>query len=475
MIFNGIDLSPYLRIKEIHGRGISPSELTLIDVPAMDGAYYSQKRRPSRVIEIEADIRASNREELRTKLDQLNAILDVDQPVPIVFPDEPDMIYYGIPESTGEGNEYTFLHQGQLTIICPDPYKYGDEVIVEFPSDTVIVENPGTAPSEPIFELTATKQTTFAMVTNGEQYMAIGRPEDAIDVPASDREVVLNDDASSLVGWSAYTSGSTLYNLGIVGGKMGVYNGFAFYAEEYGENPNGWVGPAIRRSLPEQLQDFMITIDIEMRNLGGGVGRIVLFGMDANDDLVFTMGMMDSTATYANNRALFGVGPNNYTWINYQGDNNRVVWNDARLQLRIQRKGQVYEGWIAEKLDPEGKRLTGRHWDSYHDTANQFQEPLAQIGIYIAKAKHYDTFPMRFHGLTAWELFNLEDYQIPYIAEEGDLITFDHVNREALINGYPVQFDFGGDFFELYRGDNSIVVLPENTFGTTLSFRPRYR
>src|SRR5690606_27137777 len=349
------------------------------------------------------------------------------------------------------------------------------EVIVEFTSDTAIVENPGTAPSEPVFELTATKQTTFAMVTNGEQYMAIGRPEDAIDVPASDREVALSDDASSLVGWSAYTSGSTLYNLGIVGGQMGVYNGFAFYAEEFGENPNGWVGPAIRRSLPEQLQDFMITIDIEMRNLGGGVGRIVLFGMDANDDLVFTMGMMDSTATYANNRALFGVGPNNYTWINYQGDNNRVVWNDARLQLRIQRKGQVYEGWIAEKLDPEGKRLTGRHWDSYHDTANQFQEPLAQIGIYIAKAKHYDTFPMRFHGLTAWKLFNLEDYQIPYIAEEGDLITFDHVNREALINGYPVQFDFGGDFFELYRGDNSIVVLPENTFDTTTRFRPRYR
>jgi len=52
MIFNGIDLSPYLRIKEIHGRGISPSELTLIDVPAMDGAYYSQKRRPPRVIEL---------------------------------------------------------------------------------------------------------------------------------------------------------------------------------------------------------------------------------------------------------------------------------------------------------------------------------------------------------------------------------------------------------------------------------------
>src|SRR5690554_5887834 len=244
MIFNGIDLTPYLRIKTIHGRGLSPNELTMIEIPGMDGAYFSEKRIPARVLEIEADIRAGNRKDLREKLDQLNGILSVNKPVPITFPDEPNVIYYSIPETTKEDNEYTFLHQGILTIVCPDPYKYGKELQVDFPSDSVVIENPGTAEADPIFELTAKEPTTFAMVTNGEQYMAIGRPESVEDIPTSDRETILSDDASSLVGWSAYPGGTTLYNLGIVGGQMGVYNGYAFYAEEYGSNPNGWVGPA---------------------------------------------------------------------------------------------------------------------------------------------------------------------------------------------------------------------------------------
>src|SRR5690606_33120615 len=180
-------------------------------VPAIDGAYYSQKRRPPRVIEIEADIRASNREELRTKLDQLNAILDVDQPVPIVFPDEPDMIYYGIPESTGEGNEYTFLHQGQLTIICPDPYKYGDEVIVEFPSDVVTVTNEGTTEADPVFDLEVLEPVTFAMIQNqDEDYMMIGRPVDVEDVVYTRLSTILNDNCSSLVGWTHLPDGATL-------------------------------------------------------------------------------------------------------------------------------------------------------------------------------------------------------------------------------------------------------------------------
>ena len=87
MIFNGIDLTPYLRIKTIRGRGLSPNELTMIEIPGMDGAYFSEKRIPARVLEIEADIRAGNRKDLREKLDQLNGILSVNKPVPITFPD----------------------------------------------------------------------------------------------------------------------------------------------------------------------------------------------------------------------------------------------------------------------------------------------------------------------------------------------------------------------------------------------------
>src|SRR5699024_5611353 len=43
------------------------------------------------------------------------------------FPDEPDRTYYGSPGQSDQGEEYPFLHQGTMTITCPDPDKFGDE------------------------------------------------------------------------------------------------------------------------------------------------------------------------------------------------------------------------------------------------------------------------------------------------------------------------------------------------------------
>ena len=474
MIFNGIDLSPYLRIKEIHGRGISPSELTLIDVPAMDGAYYSQKRRPPRVIEIEADIRASNREELRTKLDQLNAILDVDQPVPIVFPDEPDMIYYGIPESTGEGNEYTFLHQGQLTIICPDPYKYGDEVIVEFPSDVVTVTNEGTTEADPVFELEVLEPVTFAMIQNqDEDYMMIGRPVDVEDVVYTRLSTILNDNCSSLVGWTHLPDGATL-DTGIVGGTMTVRGGYAFTPESYGTNPNGWVGPAIRRSLSEQVQDFRCEIRIGAFNTYGEVGSIELHLLDENDNTVAVMAMRDST-TREENRAVIQLGQegNRYFLLNYNGG-YRATWNDFSGVIRLEREGNAFQARVAMVDSDTGMHYRRHNTPVFYDTLGNYQAPIAQIVVYIAKAKDYEPYDMLMNNIYVGRIN--QEIGIPYIADEGDVITFDHVNKDILLNGESRKDlkDFGATFFKLKRGDNQLAIHPD-AFNASLRYRTRFK
>lgn len=474
MLFNGIDLSPYLRIKEIHGRGISPSELTLIDVPAMDGAYYSQKRRPPRVIEIEADIRASNREELRTKLDQLNAILDVDQPVPIVFPDEPNMIYYGIPESTGEGNEYTFLHQGQLTIICPDSYKYGDEVIVEFPSDVVTVTNEGTTEADPVFDLEVLEPVTFAMIQNqDEDYMMIGRPVDVEDVVYTRLTTILNDNASSLVGWTHLPDGATL-DTGIVGGTMTVRGGYAFTPESYGTNPNGWVGPAIRRSLSEQVQDFRCEIRIGAFNTYGEVGSIELHLLDENDNTVAVMAMRDST-TREENRAVIQLGQegNRYFLLNYNGG-YRATWNDFSGVIRLEREGNAFQARVAMVDADTGMHYRRHNTPVFYDTLGNYQAPIAQIVVYIAKAKDYEPYDMLMNNIYVGRIN--QEIGIPYIADEGDVITFDHVNKDILLNGESRKDlkDFGATFFKLKRGFNQLIVHPDS-FNTRLKYRKRFK
>src|SRR5690606_1592335 len=164
--FNGVDLSTYFSVQEIRGRGIVQYDTSMIEVAAMDGAYIKGRRRPVRTIEVDVIISADNHEELREKIDVINGILHVDKPVPIVFSDEPGRVYYGVVSDTLETTEFVSLHKGTITFLCPDPYKYGDEVIVEFPSDVVTVTNEGTTEADPVFELEVLEPVTFAMIQN---------------------------------------------------------------------------------------------------------------------------------------------------------------------------------------------------------------------------------------------------------------------------------------------------------------------
>ncbi|SHI01744.1 distal tail protein Dit, partial [Virgibacillus chiguensis] len=245
MIFNGLDLTPHFRIKSVIGRGLTSNELTIINISNMDGVYYSRKRHPPRRIIIELQVRAQGREEIRRKIDLLNKILDVNEPVPIIFPDEPEKVYYGIPEVADEVNEYTFLHNGTLTILCPSPYKYGEEQTYEFTEDAGIIENNGTAPSSPIIELEAIKPVTFALVSNGDKYNMIGKSINVdLNEPAEKLTTLLNNRMDNFTGWTNTTAGFALKGPlgGIVDGSFTLGNG-QWMVSDYGSNPNGWHGP----------------------------------------------------------------------------------------------------------------------------------------------------------------------------------------------------------------------------------------
>src|SRR5690606_21647880 len=164
--------------------------------------YLSQRRKPVRYLEVDITLKGGSFEDLRRRIDRLNEILDTGKEiVSITFDDESDRTYYGKLDTVVDRLEKSKIYQATLTFICPDPYKYGPEKVVETTSDTFIVENNGTAEAEPIFELTAKEPTTFAMVSNGDEYMMVGRPYDESEQPTSRYDTVFADNASTLVGW----------------------------------------------------------------------------------------------------------------------------------------------------------------------------------------------------------------------------------------------------------------------------------
>ncbi|MBO1006016.1 phage distal tail protein, partial [Pseudogracilibacillus auburnensis] len=150
------------------------------------------------------------------------------------------------------------------------------------------------------------------------------------------------------------------------------------------------------------------------------------------------------------------------------------VWNDGRFLLKIARKGKEFSARIARKLDPNGYAQTGRHSLKYNDTRNEYQNPITQIAVYMARARSFVNFSMLFHHLTVRKLINHADYEVPLVAQADDEIVFNHKTGDCYVNGDPVPFDFGADFFKLQKGRNIITVLPENAFQTSIKYRDKY-
>lgn len=470
LLFNGIDLEPYFRIKDIRGRGLIQRQINSILVPGMDGEYPTSIETPAKILEIDIRIVSDN---LRKAVDDLNSILATDDPVPIIFPDEPNMTYYGTVETSEETGERVHLGRHDTTIYIrrSDPHKYGPEKPFSFETDYFNIENKGTAEAEPIFELEVKEPITFAMLQNQfDEYNMIGRPIDVTDTtPFQKYERVFYSNASNDEGWTNANSGEID---GIVSGTMRT-NGTRFQASSYGTG-SGWHGPAIKTSLPEVLTDFRVETFVSFynKNVAGYVGRVEIYLLDELGNSVAKLAIKDTQ----NGQAL-SVGESRLgdTTVNhYMIDEQNAYWNNFFGILRIEREGNEWRAYIAMVDSASGRHHTRRSV-RWIDTENQFTRKVAQVVIHMGKFGNHQTTTGGFYSVSAYKI-NQEPEGIPYIADVGDIITFDHTNNgQIYINGEPYEdTNLGSDYFTLKKGDNNIVALPDNAFGISGRYRERY-
>ena len=118
-----------------------------------------------------------------------------------------------------------FVTFGRATVkfTCPDPYKYavkGTKNTAISDQDTLV--NSGTADTPIIVTATALKNSSYFMITKGdEDYFMVG--DDDLDKEVKDYEPALfNDELRSLFGWTKQSQASITdnYTGGSVGGSM---------------------------------------------------------------------------------------------------------------------------------------------------------------------------------------------------------------------------------------------------------------
>lgn len=483
MSFNGIR-KPWLYLLEGRQKApFAPLRRNLLTVPGNPGAYLQSTDTEPIIIYQPIAFKVNNDEHTLQLLDELASWLITDEPVPLQFDDEPGRTYYAVVQNTLEDfTRFASSRKGTVQFLVLDGHSYGPELESTFISDSVIIENLGTAESDPIFELTAKEKSTFAMVANeNNEYIMIGRPTDDEEEVVDARTSVLYENGSTIDTWTqAPIDMVDTYHIDSVDGVMGT-DGAGIRPESYGTPGQKQRGPAVFKELPEAIQDFEIetTFDIISRREIENFRMSVLFH-DENMNNLGMIGIKDNSRNHLRRTPLGRVG-------HYRGgglSNGYLIGDADRFDnarettlfyLRAKREGSTFSIYIGEW---QNHRHIRRWEGTYHDIGKQWNGKLKFITLFIGSYQDRVTpSRLRMNSVEVFELSTVTEDQTPYIVYPGDVITFDHARGDMLLNGENVMQhkDFGGRFFKLKKGHNTITLLPAGSFDTNVKFRPRYR
>lgn len=472
LTFNGIRKSWLYLLEGRQKSPFPPVRNNLIRVPGMPGAHVGSKETDVLYITQPIGFIVKDDEHALQLKDELASWLLTNEAVPLEFDDEPGRTYYAEIEGTIEDFErFVDQRRGVITFLCSDPFSYGPEKEYEFESDTAIIENVGTAEADPIFELEVLEPVTFAMVSNGEEYNMIGRSIDDDTAPAERLTNIFEHDFGNFVGWTSLQNGFMWDDRllgGIVGGSFGIGTN-QWYVTDYGANTGGWHGPSMRTSLSESLQDFQVDHSLSSLSYSGQLGKNAIFLLDENDNIVASFGVVDRTVSKWNNHTVFTLGGEKQIF-EFPGFNNANMW------LRLIREGTQFTAMLYQIAD-DGT-LYNKVTRYFDDRLGEFQQPIRQVAVYVARYQDYSVHPMYVNHLKVNRLNDLNENQVPIIADVGDIIKFDHKEDEIYINGEPrkdLKEDFGANYFKLHKGFNSLAVMPEGAFKTKLKYDPRFR
>lgn len=256
---NGVELNKYLKVTDLR-RGIGPTRSNSLQKLGMThGEHYLGYSKGAKVYEMDFVLRY----DLILKRRELAGILDVAEPVQVIFGDEPDKYVMAVPEGDIDVAEKNFLGFGTIKWVIPSGYAHSvsESVYTATPnSDGILamqIANNGTETAELSFEATMTSDNGFLGAVGPLGAMEFGNIAE-VDGFNDNDEMAFRD-------WFTPTSESKwTKNNGVIdwkishGGNPNLQQGAFSWKNEWAEatnfgttqTDNRWYGPSISRIIP---------------------------------------------------------------------------------------------------------------------------------------------------------------------------------------------------------------------------------
>lgn len=199
--FNGVDLTSYLQVTEEFYRNIGTTRNNnLLEVGSANGRKYKGYTLDKKVIDMPYQLKY----DLNSKRRELARILNVSEPAPLIFGDEPNIYYLAVP--TGDVNlaEQNFLGKGTITWEVPDGVAYSVNQKEFIGVDNVVkIDNQGTEKSYPIAEIKMRSDNGYVgLISDKGEIVQVGSVEEVDGVDYERSEMLINDTMSAnAAGW----------------------------------------------------------------------------------------------------------------------------------------------------------------------------------------------------------------------------------------------------------------------------------
>ncbi|MDA2525517.1 phage tail family protein [Bacillus cereus] len=472
----------------------APIKRNFLNIPGSPGAKLLNTEIEARRIDVPLIVKGADIGDLQKVKEDLADWLVTKQECELIFDDEPDRTYLAVVDGSFDPEELVNRGKGIVTFVATMPYKLGKVKKHKFAKEGVTeltssFENTGTEETPPRIEINVKQPATFLDVFFDESpenrnYFRLGHPLTVMQKPAQQRERVMWDDMSTVIGWTPVKG---VFDDMQATGELKVKDGTALYCPYYGEEGTaGFHGGLAKKNIPGgPLQDFELEawVHLQSRN-ADQMGRVEIILLDETSNMVAQINMSDLYWDAEITKAHMTLGdnavPGSRRLLVETSGAHPNTFNQFYGRLRIARRGREWSVYVARFRDGteiDDAPLVERWTDSETNPNPMTARKVAQVMIAICRwDRNTPVYTMQIDDLKIWKLNNIDTNAVPYIFDAGDKVVIDSEYGHVTINGKNAidLKEVVSDFPLIVRGENRIDIRPTE-LDATISYRERFK